>query len=43
MIHISNKKLKNYFKFKNRVPETLQANFIHNLSGNTYRHMKVRF
>ena len=29
MIHISNKKLKNYFKFKNRVPETLQANFIH--------------
>ena len=44
-------RLKNYFRFKDRVPETLQSNFVYKFKcgsytasyyGKTYRHMKVR-
>ena len=44
-------RLKNYFRFKDRVPETLQSNFVYRFKcgsctdsyyGQTYRHMKVR-
>ena len=44
-------KLKNYFRFKDRVPETLESNFVYKFKcgnctasyyGKTYRHMKVR-
>ena len=44
-------RLKNYFRFKDRVPETLQSNFVYKFRcgsctasyyGKTYRHMKVR-
>ena len=44
-------RLKNYFRFKDRVPETLQSNFVHKFKcgsytasyyGKTYRHMMVR-
>ena len=44
-------RLRNYFRFKDRVPETLQSNFIYKFKygsctasyyGKTYRHMKVR-
>ena len=44
-------KLKKYFRFKDRVPETLQPNFVYKFKcgswtasyyGKTYRHMKVR-
>ena len=43
-------RLKNYFRFKDRVPETLQSNFVYEFKcgsctasyyGKTYRHMKV--
>ena len=37
-------RLKNYFRFKDRVPEILQSNFVYKFKcGKTYRHMKVRF
>ena len=44
-------RLKNYFRFKDRVPETLQSNFVYKFKygsctasyyGKTYRHIKVR-
>ena len=43
-------RLKNYFRFKDRVPETLQSNFVCKFKcgstasyyGKTYRHTKVR-
>ena len=44
-------RLKNYFRFKDRVPETLQSNFVYKFKcgsctasyyGKTYIHMKVR-
>ena len=44
-------RLKNYFRFKDRVPETLQSNFVYKFKcgsctasyyGKTYRHMKVQ-
>ena len=44
-------RLKNYYRFKDRVPETLQSNFVYKFKcgsckasyyGKTYRHMKVR-
>ena len=44
-------RLKNYFRFKDRVPETLQSNFVYKFKcgsctasyySKTYRHMKVR-
>ena len=44
-------RLKNYFRFKDRVPETLQSNFVHKFKcgsctasyyGKTYRHLMVR-
>ena len=44
-------RLKNYYKFKDRVPETLQSNFVYKFKcgsctasyyGKTYRHLKVR-
>ena len=44
-------RLKNYLRFKDRVPETLQSNFVYKFKcrsctasyyGKTYRHMKVR-
>ena len=44
-------RLKNYFRFKDCVPETLQSNFVYKFKcgsstasnyGKTYRHMKVR-
>ena len=44
-------RLKNYSRFKDRVPETLQSNFVYKFKcgsckasyyGKTYRHMKVR-
>ena len=44
-------RLKNYFRFKDRVPETLQSNFVYKFKcgsctasyyGKTYRHMKNR-
>ena len=44
-------RLKNYFRFKDPVPETLQSNFVYKFKcrsstasyyGKTYRHMKVR-
>ena len=43
-------RLKNYFRFKDRVPETLQSNFVYKFKwgaaffyyGKTYRYMNVR-
>ena len=44
-------RLKNYFRFKDRVPETLKCNFVYKFKcgsctasyyGKTYRNMKVR-
>ena len=44
-------RLKNYFRFKDCVPETLQSNFVYKFKcrswtasyyGKTYRHMKIR-
>ena len=44
-------RLKNCFRFKDRIPETLQSNFVYKFKcgsctasyyGKTYRHMKVR-
>ena len=44
-------RLKNYFRFKDRVPETLQSNFVYKFKcgsctasyyGKAYRHVKVR-
>ena len=44
-------RLKNYFRFKDLVPETLQSNFVYKFNGGgctassngkTYRHMKIR-
>ena len=44
-------RLKNYFRFKDRVPETLQSNFVYKSKfgsctacyyGKAYKHMKVR-
>ena len=44
-------RLKNYLRFKDRVPETLESNFVYKFKcgsctashyGKTYRHMKVR-
>ena len=43
-------RLKNYYRFKDRVPETLQSNFVYNFKcgsctasyyGKTYRHLNV--
>ena len=50
IIFQTSNKLKNYFRFKDRVPETLQSNFVSKFKcgsctasyyGKTYRHMKV--
>ena len=51
IIFQTSNRLKNYFRFKDRVPETLQSNFVYKFKcgsctasyyGKTYRHMKVR-
>ena len=51
IIFLTGTRLKNYFKFKDRVPEALQSNFVYKSKcgsctasyyGKTYRHMKVR-
>ena len=51
LIFQTGNRLKNYFRFKDRVPENLQSNFVYKFKcgsytasyyGKTYRHMKVR-
>ena len=51
VIFQTNNRLKNYFRFKDSVPETLRSNLIYKFScgsctvsyiGKTYRHFKVR-
>ena len=51
IIFQTSSRLKNYFRFKDRLPETLQSNFVYKFKwdsctvsyyGKTYRHMKVR-
>ena len=51
VIFQTNNRLKNYFRFKGSVPETLRSNLIYKFScgsctasyiGKTYRHFKVR-